>query len=174
MRKPRVHKFLGLSNRSGLSDILQGDEDPQSFCQQIEGVDRLNVITSGGLPPNPTELLGSEKMGALLQSFKKIMDVIIIDSPPFVVADAQVMSAKVDGMLFIVKPGHTRAGLASSMLEQLRESDVKILGVVFNNIRRNFSYDYGGYYYYYSSKRGYPYNTKDDMQIHEETSDKSA
>jgi polysaccharide biosynthesis transport protein len=164
MRKPRIHRFLGLSNRSGLSDILQDGADPQSLCEQVEGVDNLSVITSGTLPPNPTELLGSEKMGTFLKSFKNIMDVIILDSPPFVVADAQVMSAKLDGILVIVKPGYTRTGLVLGMLEQLRESDAKILGVVFNNIQRNFRYDYGYYHYYYSYKRGYPYDSKDEME----------
>jgi polysaccharide biosynthesis transport protein len=174
MRKPKVHRFLGLNNRNGLSDILRDGAGPQSAWQEISSVDKLNVITSGHLPANPTELLGSEKMDDFLESLKNTFDIIIIDSPPFVVADAQVMSAKVDGVLLIVKPGFTRAGLASSLLEQLRESEVKVLGVVFNNIPRNFSYDYGWYHYYYSYKRGYPYDTKDNMAFHKDVSEGSS
>jgi polysaccharide biosynthesis transport protein len=172
LRKPTIHKYLGISNRLGLSDSLREGTNPQSCVQIIDGVDGLNVITSGSIPPNPTELLGSERMRAFLQDFKKITDVIIIDSPPFIVADAQVLSAKVDGVLLVVKPGRIRSGVALTMLEQFRESGVKMLGVVLNKIQRNHSYDYGGYHYYYSYKRGYSYSygRKEPAQAGDEAS----
>jgi Mrp family chromosome partitioning ATPase len=132
----------------------------------------MSVITSGGIPFNPTELLGSERMDAFLQGVKNIADVIVIDTPPFVVADAQVLSAKADGVVMIIKPGHTRLGGALMMLEQLRESGAKILGAIMNNLTRNFSDDYGGYYYYKSYKRGYRYYSGDILPGNENTSRK--
>jgi succinoglycan biosynthesis transport protein ExoP len=170
LRKPTIHKYLGLTNRSGLSNILRGEAEPQSALQQPEGIEGLSVITSGSIPFNPTELLGSEKMVAFLQAFKDIVDVIIIDTPPFVVADSQVLSAKVAGVLIVIKPGHTRAGAAAMMLELLRESGARILGVVLNNIPRNLGEDYGSYYSRYAYKRSYRYYTDDVMPGQDESS----
>jgi succinoglycan biosynthesis transport protein ExoP len=80
-----------------------------------------------------------------------------------VVADSQVLSAKVSGVLMVVKPGRTRSGGAVMMLELLRESGAKVLGVILNNIPRNLGDDYGGYYSRYAYKRSYRYYTDDVM-----------
>jgi len=108
------------------------------------------------LPPNPMELLASARMDQILLEASQEVDVIIVDSPPSVVADFQVLATKLDGVLMVVQPGHTRADAAFAMLEQLQRVDGSVLGVVLNKIPHG-SYYYGGYYHYYDSNKSGQY-----------------
>jgi capsular exopolysaccharide synthesis family protein len=157
MRRPHVHRFLRLSNREGLSDLFRSHEHAQTTARVKEGLPHLTVITSGSLPPNPAELLGSEKMEQILHDLKSVNDMIVIDTPPSLVADAQVLAAKVDAVLFVIQPGVTRAEVARSALETFKRAGARVVGVVLNRIPRNRSYYYGGYQYYspYHENKGY-------------------
>ncbi len=115
------------------------------------------VITSGTLPPNPAELLGSHKMDHILDEIASRADVVIIDSPPSVVADAQVLASKVDRVLLVVQPGKTHTDAARAMREQLLRAGAHLAGVVFNRIPSQ-GYYYGGYQYYYT--RYYSHNNQ--------------
>lgn len=165
MRRPRVHKVFGLSNRVGLSTLFRGNMTVRSVMRPIADMENVFVITSGSLPPNPMELLASAKMDYILQEASHEVDVIVVDSPPSLVADFQVLATKLDGVLMVVQPGHTRADAAFAMLEQLGRVDGSMLGVVLNKIPRDSHY-YGGYYHnYYSHKRGeYYYQQEDEPQ----------
>jgi len=157
MRRPHVHRYLGLSNRDGLSNLFRDQSPGHSIARRIDNMPQFMVITSGSLPPNPAELLGSEKMKQILSNLQTVNDMIVIDSPPSLVADAQVLSAKVDAVLFVIQPGATHAEAARSTLETFKRAGARVVGVVLNRIPRNRSYYYGGYKYYspYTAKKSY-------------------
>jgi capsular exopolysaccharide synthesis family protein len=162
LRRPSIHRQFDIPNRVGLSDVLRGKMTVADAVHRWSrnGSKEMGIVTSGSLPPNPAELLGSEKMGQILDDIKKIADIVVIDSPPMLVADAQVLSPRVDGILFVIQPGTTHIDSARTTVEQLSRVNARLLGVVMNRIPRNRGYYYGGYrhyspYYYYTKKNGY-------------------
>lgn len=155
MRRPQVHTFFKVPNHIGLSDLFRGNVSFQLMGHEFGNLKDAMVITSGNPPPNPTELLGSQRMDQILNSLKGAAEVVIIDSPPSVVADAQVLAAKVDGVILIVHPSHTHADAALASVEQMERAGARILGVVLNRIPRNGSHYYGSYRYYASSYYSY-------------------
>ncbi|MDX1435710.1 MAG: FHA domain-containing protein [Anaerolineales bacterium] len=117
----------------------------------------LVVITSGSLPPNPAEVLGSNKMAWLLLELKKRADVVIIDTTPFMLADAAALSARVDGVLPVIRSSHTKAGESLLMLDQMRRVGARVSGVVLNRIKqKGSSYYYSGMKEYSSFSYDYP------------------
>jgi capsular exopolysaccharide synthesis family protein len=146
LRRPRVHRALGMSNQVGLSDVFRGQMDIRDVARYSKVKD-LAAITSGSLPPNPTELLGSARMAQILARLVESASVVIIDSPPFVVSDATVLSAKVDGVLLVIQPGRTHAEAARAMLTQLNRAGAHVVGVVLNRVPRKNA-NYYGYYRY--------------------------
>jgi capsular exopolysaccharide synthesis family protein len=154
LRRPRIHKVFGLTNRTGLTNLFMGDETDVSNVMRSGGVDRFTVVTTGVLPPNPAELMGSEKMASIIRSAKEIADVVVIDSPPVLaVTDSVSLAPKVDGVLLIIKPGVTNMAAARQSVEQLRRVGAKLLGVVLNEVdisRSKYAYyQYKGYYVAY-------------------------
>ncbi len=148
MRKPQVHRFLGVSNRVGLSDIFRGSIPVSMILQTSDRAKDVTVVTSGSLPPNPTELLASSRMDQILQELGERGDMMVIDGPPSLVADVQVLASKVDGVVLVVQPGHTHVDEARATLEQLARTGAHVIGVIFNRIPRDRFYYYGGYRYY--------------------------
>ena len=150
LRRPRVHRFLGIPNRLGMTDLFRENLGMDAVIQQWANSSStsISVITSGSLPPNPTELLGSKKMDRILAEIANRVDVVVIDSPPSMVSDAQVLAAKVDGVLLVIQPGKTHIGAALATREQLDRAGARIVGAVFNRIPRQRGYYYGGYRYY--------------------------
>lgn len=146
LRRPRVHRALGMSNQIGLSDVFRGQMDIRDVARYSKVKD-LAVITSGSLPPNPAELLGSARMAQILARLVESASVVIIDSPPFVVADSTVLASKVDGVLLVIQPGKTHAEAAKTMLAQLNRAGAHVVGVVLNRVSRKTS-SYYGYYRY--------------------------
>ena len=144
-RKPNIHKILGISNRVGLSDAFRENVDVMDCIVRLEEHE-LEIISSGPLPPNPTDLLSSSKMNKLLDELQNKFDILIIDGPPLLVADAAVLSSKVSGVLLVVQPGYTQKGALKTIQEQLKTSRARILGVVVNRTSQNVGYYYGGYY----------------------------
>jgi succinoglycan biosynthesis transport protein ExoP len=159
LRRPRVHKFLGIQNRVGLTDLFRDSLGLEAVTHQWadSSSKAMSVITSGSLPPNPAELLGSKKMDHLLAEMASRVDVVVIDSPPSMVSDSQVLASKVDGVLLVVQPGKTQSGAARATREQMERAGARVVGIVFNRIPRNRGYYYGGYQYYspyyYSSNK---------------------
>ncbi|MBI5295055.1 MAG: polysaccharide biosynthesis tyrosine autokinase [Chloroflexi bacterium] len=150
LRRPRIHTIFGIPNRLGLSSLFRGNPGVRSAMQSVEGMPNLFVIPSGKLPPNPTELLASTRMDHILEEASREVDVIVVDSPPSLVADYQVLATKMDGVILVIRPGATRVDAAAAMLEHLGRVNARILGVVLNRIQsHNFYYPYkrGGYYY---------------------------
>lgn len=152
LRKPRLHSVFGVSNRAGLTTLFRGQIPLKSVMQQIEGADGLYVLTSGKLPPNPTELLASARMDQILQEAINEVDVIILDSPPSLFADFQVLAAKANGVFLVIQPGYSHAEAALSTLERLNRVNAKLLGVVLNKIPNDV---YSHYYYPYGYDQNY-------------------
>jgi capsular exopolysaccharide synthesis family protein len=148
MRKPKVHQILGIPNRIGLSDVFRTHHwENQDVLRPVGDSKYLRVITSGNIPPNPADLLGSELMLKFLEELKKLSDIVVIDSPPSLVSDSQILSTRVDGVIVVIKPGFTRINAAKTTVEQMKRSGAKLIGVVINGIPKEYSYYYGGSYY---------------------------
>ena len=157
LRRPRVHRFLSLPNQVGLSDLFRGNLEVPSVKRVVNENEKMQVITSGNLPPNPAELLGSARMSQILDNITSFADVVIIDSPPALVSDAAILSAKVDGVILVLQPGKTNAASAVATLEQLQRADARVLGVVLNRIPRNRADYYGGHQHYSAYYKSYSY-----------------
>ncbi len=164
LRRPRVHRAMGMSNHVGLSELFRSQSSVRDVARYSK-ISNLAVITSGSLPPNPAELLGSERMNHILERLEESATAVVIDSPPFIVADASVLAAKVDGVVLVVQPGRTHAEQAQAILEQLNRAGARVVGVVLNRIPRQRSDYYGGYrYYHYDTKHGYSYEGAADKK----------
>ena len=165
MRRPNVHKQLGLANRIGLSDIIRGRINPRNALNHHpQGIENLDVITSGSLPPNPAELIASEKMSQIIKQLRAEYEMIVVDTPPAIVTDAQILSNKMDGVLYVIKPGKTRAITALTPLEEFHRVGAKMIGVIMNMIPRSREYYYGGYSYYSSgSEKDNAYYRSEEM-----------
>ena len=157
LRRPHVHRFLDLPNRNGLSNLFRIRDAASSVSRTKLELPNLIVITSGGLPPNPAELLGSERMSEILKELTEMVDVVVVDTPPSLVADAQILAAKVDAVLLVIQPGGTHTDVARSSFELFKRAGARVIGTVMNRIPRNRGYYYGGYKYYspYSESKGY-------------------
>jgi capsular exopolysaccharide synthesis family protein len=169
LRRPKLHEIFNLDNNVGLSTLLSispsdlGDER-RSFlrnmddCIQDTEIPGLQVITSGHIPLNPTEVLGSASMQRWFQEFrgKEDIDIILFDTPPtLVVADSAVLASAIGvPVILVIEAKGTRRGAAQTAKEQFEQLDVKLAGVVLNAVnprdRAGYGYGYGYYYYYYS------------------------
>lgn len=146
LRRPTLHRFFGLPNSVGLTTaLLQANPVADGFVQPTR-IENLQVLTSGPLPPNPAELIGSERFKALLEDLKQHADVVLLDSPPVLaVTDAAILARQVDGVVMVVEAGGTRRPLATSAKDALEKVGAKVLGVALNRLRPRGD----GYYYYY-------------------------
>jgi capsular exopolysaccharide synthesis family protein len=133
LRRPNVHNFYGLSNNIGLSDVFRGEFSLDQVVKKWLG-GTVSVITAGDPPPNPSELLGSKKMSQILETLGRSADIVIIDGPPFIVADASLLASKVNGVLLIMQLGHTRVPAIKAMMEQINRSGAKVIGVALNRL----------------------------------------
>lgn len=157
MRRPQLHRFLGIPNHDGLSNLFRNLALVHSVGRIKSEMPHLRIITSGSLPPNPAELLGSRKMDQILAELCKLADVVVIDSPPSMVADAQILAGKVDAVLFVIWPGKTTSERAKASLEMFKRAGARVIGTVLNRIHRNRGFYYGGYEYFapYNDSKGY-------------------
>jgi capsular exopolysaccharide synthesis family protein len=155
LRHPRTHIQFRLNNRKGLTNLFEQPSYVLDGSCQVSGVQNLSVVTSGSLPGNPAELLGSERMRAIIQAMAKEADVVLVDTPPaLAVTDAAVLAPSVDGVLLVVKPGKTRARAVKRTLELLAQVQAKVVGVVLNDVTTHRS-SYGYHYKYYRNYAAY-------------------
>lgn len=151
MRRPKMHKLLGLSRDRGMSNILVGGCEIKEAVTP-SGIASLDAIPCGPIPPNPSEMLGSKRMTKLLEILRKNYSRIIIDSPPITaVTDAVVLAKLVDGVVLVVRAGSTPREVIKNGLGQLQSVNANVLGVVLNGVEmsRDGYYYYQYYYYYY-------------------------
>ncbi|MED3898587.1 CpsD/CapB family tyrosine-protein kinase [Priestia megaterium] len=147
LRKPTAHYTFRLENHTGLTNVLTRQSALGQAVQSTE-VPNLYVLTSGPIPPNPSELLASKQMGEVLAEMKERFDMVIFDTPPILaVADAQILANQVDASLLIVSSAKTEKDAALKAKELLTQAKSKLLGAVLNNRKM----EEGNYYYYYGS-----------------------
>ncbi|KYH34272.1 tyrosine-protein kinase YwqD [Clostridium tepidiprofundi DSM 19306] len=148
LRRPTIHKKFGISNLNGLSNYLVGEISFEDAI--VERGENLYIMSSGIVPPNPSEMLSSNKMKEFLNFKRDEFDLIILDSPPVLaVTDAQVLSTMVDGVILVVESGKTEKEALVKSKEHLDKVKANIIGVVINKIPVNKGKGYGYYYYYY-------------------------
>jgi len=140
LRRPTLHYIFNLKNDVGLTTMVVDDAAMESPPLQDTGVEGLQLVSSGPLPPNPSELLGSRRMGDIIADLLERADVVLFDAPPVVaVTDAAVLATKVDGVLLVVNAGGTKRDYARAAKARLEKVNANLLGAVLNNVRFDVS-----------------------------------
>lgn len=152
LRKPTQHKIWDFDNSKGLTNILLGDAEISRTVQPTP-MNNLHVLTTGPIPPNPSEMMGSQRMSQLLKKSQEFADIIIIDSPPIIaVTDAALLASQVDGVVLVVAVGQARIESAQRAKKMLINGKATILGTILNMVEED-SEDYYYYYYYVEGDR---------------------
>ena len=147
MRKAVQHKLFDVDNQTGLTNVLVGNADLKSVIQDTS-IPNLKLITCGPTPPNPVELLKSQRLDEILGELKEAYGMLICDSPPVLpVADALILASKLDGVLFLADLGHTPREVIQQAKEQLSKLDIPLLGLVCNRVG---TAKYNSYYHHKS------------------------
>ncbi len=140
LRRPTLHNIFNLKNDVGLTTMVVDDAAMESPPLQDAGVEGLQLVSSGPLPPNPSELLGSRRMEEIIAALLERADVVLFDAPPVVaVTDAAVLATKVDGVLLVINAGGTKRDYARAAKAQLEKVNANLLGAVLNNVRFDVS-----------------------------------
>jgi non-specific protein-tyrosine kinase len=143
LRQPRLHHVFRLPGNSGLTSALTADEPGLDGWLQQTGIDNLRVLVSGPLPPNPSELLGSQKMEYLIKQLEEEADLVVFDTPPVLaVTDAAVLASQTDGVLLITEAGKTRRAAVVRAMENLQQVGANVVGGVLNKFSPRSSEDY--------------------------------
>ena len=146
LHRPRLHRVFGLRNNRGITSALLEEHPNLDGLLQDTTVPGLQVLTSGPLPPNASELLGSAHMRELLSQLSRQADVLLLDSPPATaLADAAVLATQTDGVLLVLDAGNTRREAARRASEALGRVNARVVGAILNRLPTSG----GGYYYYY-------------------------
>lgn len=152
LRRPRVHKVFQLQNRLGLTDQFIRPQEYLDGAVQPTEVKNLFALTSGSLPPNPSELLGSQRMVEIVQTLEAQFELVVLDAPPsLVVTDANVLANRADGVLLVICPSISKRAAIKHTIEQLAQVNANIVGVVLNGVdvkKSRYNY-YRGYYHKY-------------------------
>ncbi len=151
LRKPTMHHTLRVSNRWGLTNLLTNQLTIREVLQDTF-IPNLQIITSGPIPPNPSEILASKKMISTIEELKQRFDVILIDAPPAIaVTDSQIIASRTDGVILVVNSDKTKREAVLKAKQNLDNVRARILGVVLNNVDRKNKDAY--YYYYYGESQ---------------------
>ncbi|MET0650227.1 MAG: polysaccharide biosynthesis tyrosine autokinase [Pyrinomonadaceae bacterium] len=161
LRRPRVHAHFGLPNTKGVTNYLSGETNVSELVQTYDKLPNLKVISSGPIPPNAAELLGSDEMRKLLYVLAENFTHIIIDSPPAIsFTDASILSTMVDGVMLVVHGGRSSRAVVRRAKQQLQDVGAHLFGIVLNNVKLEGTdyYYYSGYYsgYYAGEEEGVP------------------
>lgn len=147
LRRPGIHEIFGLANDAGLTNLLRQDEVRLAMIVKPTEQKGLSILTAGPLPPNPAELLASQRMKALISTLNDGYDMVILDSPPIeAFTDAAVLSSLVDGTLLVVESKRGRLAQVRAAKEALTRANARLLGVVLNGLAPKAATEYGRYY----------------------------
>ena len=151
LRRPAQHEIFGVTNQSGLTTMMVDEQAMKAPPLQETGVPGLALLTTGPLPPNPSELVGSRRMAEIIAGLSQAADLVLFDAPPIIaVTDAAVLASRVDGVLLVIKAGGTKRDHAQKAKALLDKVNAHVIGAVLNNARMDTSY----YRYYSEHKRG--------------------
>ena len=149
LRRPRLHAFFRVANTTGFTSVLLGNVGLTKALQPVPGQERLLVLASGPLPPNPSELLSSRRTAELFQSLSSQADVVLVDSPPCLpVTDALVLSQRVDSTILVTTAGTTTQKAAARAVEMLLQVNAPLAGAVVNGVSVESGYGRYAYGYY--------------------------
>lgn len=150
LRRPRIHEFFGLTNTTGFTSVLLGSIPLSASLQPVPGQSRLALLASGPPPPNPSELLASQRSAEVLSALRSECDVVLVDSPPVLpVTDSLVLSRVVDATILVGTAGRTNRKEYHRAVELLRQVDAPVIGSVLNGVDQEDLYGFGyGYGYY--------------------------
>jgi capsular exopolysaccharide synthesis family protein len=155
LRKPVQHNVFGFPRGPGLSEYLIGEVPDLDSIIYPTKVANLSIMTAGGLPPNPSELLGSAAMSRMVDQLEKDWDMVLFDSPPIVaVTDASMISGEIDAIALVVKAGQTERSAVDRALDTIRNVRAPLIGAILNgasqeNLGGKYAYYYSYYNYYY-------------------------
>lgn len=147
LRRPAVHKALGMEKDPGLSDLIRNKTDIDGVVRTWDEAGELKVVTAGNIPPNITEVVGSKRIGSILGDLRDRFEVVIVDAPPLIIADSYNLASRVDGVILVMEPGATSEEQARAIKEQLDRSNAHLLGIVFNKISEQSASSYYDYQY---------------------------
>ena len=161
LRRPVVHKVFNLEREPGVTNYLSSQTDNYKELIKKTDIENLSVVTSGVIPPNPSEMLGSNRMIQLAKLLEQDWDMILFDSPPLVaVTDANMVSKEIDQIVLVVKVGQTDKKAFHHTINNLRTIDAPLGGIIMNAVTNKSSY--GSYYYYYYHQYYNYYGTDQD------------
>jgi len=168
LRRPSIHKTLGMGPRSGLSNVLTGSADLQSAITRSPVLPNLSVLPAGTPPPNPAELLASTNMRDVLEQLRGQYDHIVVDTPPTLsVTDAVVLSPRADAIVLVIRSGQTTKQALRRSRDILMQVNAKVSGVLLNAVDLSSP----DYYYYYEYQGKYSRYYRDDEKHHDEDED---
>jgi non-specific protein-tyrosine kinase len=145
LRRPTLHEVFGLDNELGLTTLMMDEAALASPPLRDTGIEGLSVLTSGPLPPNPAELMGSRRMEEVIAVLADEADQVFFDTPPVVaVTDAAVLATKVDGVILVIRAGKTRREYARMAVQRLEQINARLVGTVLTNVQLGAGFE--GYY----------------------------
>ena len=179
LRKPALHKLFDLDRNTGVVNVLVGEASPEDVVNRNVLDMPLDVLVSGPVPPNPSELLMSSNFAQLVDFYRDKYDYIILDAPPCLnISDAAIIGKLSDGVIYVISSAQTRIDNASHAINQLRALDIPIIGVILNRFSpkawsvygySGYGYGYGYSYYSYSYSYDYGEYAKPDLEDNDKT-----
>ena len=164
MRRPRLHHTFEVPNETGISSVIVGETDAAHVVQP-SGVDNLDLITCGPIPPNPAELVQTEKFAGIVAELAKMYNIVIFDSPPVqAVTDSLIIGSLVDGVLLVVKASSTSYQSVRRARRSLVDVGGRIFGIVLNDVDLE-NKSSAGYYHYYYYREGYTKDGKHEAAV---------
>jgi capsular exopolysaccharide synthesis family protein len=146
LRRPRIHEFFGLPNSVGFTSVLLGQASLHTALQAVPNEQRLLLLASGPVPPNPSELLASSRAADLIGALKAQADIVLLDVPPVLpVTDAAVLSARAEGVLIVATVGSTSGKHLTRSVELLRQVGAPLIGSILNGASSEQGYRYEYY-----------------------------
>jgi capsular exopolysaccharide synthesis family protein len=147
LRRGRLHRMFNIPREPGMTELVVGQEEAEGVIRQTE-ITGLYVIPSGNLPPNPSELLGGDRMRKTLASLSEAFDLIVLDTPPLLAAsDGAILATLSDGVVLVLRAGSTEGEAAQQAIQQLSGVGARVVGAVLNDPDAKVP-RYGGYYHY--------------------------
>ena len=161
LRRPVIHSVFEVKRDPGVTSYLSGQTDDYKELLQHINIENLSIITSGNIPPNPSELLGSGRMLRLVNELERDYDIVLFDSPPLVaVTDANMISKEIDSILLVIKAGQTDKKAFHHTIMNLNNIEAPLDGIVMNAVTSKSNY--GSYYYYYYHQYYHYYSSNDE------------
>jgi protein-tyrosine kinase len=173
LRKPKIHRIFMLSNNSGLTNLIANHDEYEKYIRSCD-VPNLQILPSGTIPPNPSELLSSNTMKNFVKDISEKYDLVLFDAPPVgSVTDAAIISTLVDGTILVANSGHVEISALKRAKELLSKVDANVIGVVLNKLDKSTVNNYYYHSDYYTNdekkrkKRGRKHNKENSAAITE-------